>query len=452
MRNQILVVENGTETCRTVTEYLQGRGYEIRVAGSCSLAEQFCRLAPPDVVILGSILPDGSSHRFIARLKTEEPSVSIIVLAHQNSLDQATEAVRLGADHFLIKPADLPTLSEIVARCLENQRIRCQYLAERRVGTAADCDLLMGKTDSVRALADQAESAALIATPVLIQGEPGTGKGLLARWLHENGPRADEPLVDIRWGGAQAESLESDLFGQEEGFGGHTRKWPGLLEMAHRGTAVVRDVGRAGLHLQSKLLRLLTEKRLRRMGSARDRSIDVRVIATTHQVLPQLVREKRFRGELYFSLSRTALCIPPLRERMGDLPILAGQILGRLADGIGSADFGLSSDAMHVLQRYSWPGNDRELRNVLERATLVAGTAVLTASDLQLEAHYRPEQIGIGRHRTLEEVEREYIEQVLRNVGWKVQSAAEKLGVPRSSLYHKLKQYQITRTGLRPAS
>jgi DNA-binding NtrC family response regulator len=137
---------------------------------------------------------------------------------------------------------------------------------------------------------------------------------------------------------------------------------------------------------------------------------------------------------------------------MGDLPILAGQILGRLADGIGSADFGLSSDAMHVLQRYSWPGNDRELRNVLERATLVAGTAVLTASDLQLEAHYRPEQIGIGRHRTLEEVEREYIEQVLRNVGWKVQSAAEKLGVPRSSLYHKLKQYQITRTGLRPAS
>jgi len=155
MRNRILVVENGIETCRTVTEYLQAKGYEIRVAGSCSLAEQFCRITPPDAVIVGAILPDGSSHRFIARLKAEEPSLSVIVLASQNSLDQATESLRMGADHVLVKPPDLIALSEIVTRCLENQRIRCQHAAENRIRPAAECDLFLGKSDSVRALAEQ---------------------------------------------------------------------------------------------------------------------------------------------------------------------------------------------------------------------------------------------------------------------------------------------------------
>lgn len=451
MRNRILVVENGTETCRTVTEHLQAKGYEIRVAGSCSLAEQFCRMAPPDAVIVGAILPDGSSHRFIAGLKTEEPSLSVIVLANQNSLDQAMKSVRMGADHFLVKPVDLSALSEIIARCLENQRIRCQQLAESRARASANCDFFLGKNDAMRALAEQARSVALIASAVLVQGEPGTGKGLLARWLHQNGPRAGEPLVDMRCGGRRADSLETELFGQEDGSTGQPESRPGLLELAHRGTAIVRRVGQAGLHVQSRLLRLLTEKKLRRLGSNRDRSIDVRLIATSRQPVPQLVREKRFRGDLYFCLSRTAISIPPLRERIDDLPILAMQVLARLADEIGTGDYGLSSDAVHLLQQYSWPGNDRELRSALERAALLAGSAVLTAFDLQLKGQ-GSQSPGSVCHRTLKQVQREYIEQVLRHEGGHVQSAADKLGVPRSSLYHKLKQYQISRSGLRSVS
>jgi DNA-binding NtrC family response regulator len=449
MRNRILVVENGTETCRTVTEYLQAKGYEIRIASSCSLAEQFCRMAPPDVVIIGCILPDGSSHRFIGRLKTEEPSLSVIVLANQNSLDQAMESVRMGANYFLVKPVDLSALSEIIARCLENQRIRSQHLAASRVVSSPHCDLLLGKSYCVRVLAEHARSAGLGASAVLIQGEAGTGKGSLACWLRQNGSRSGEPLVEVKCG-SQARNLETELFGQEDASTASRENSSGLVEVAHRGTAVLREIGRAGLPVQSRLFRLLTEKKLRRLGSNRDRSVDIRLIATSRQSLPQLVREKRFRGDLYFCLSRTALMIPPLRERIEDLPILANQVLARLAAEIGTGDYGLSSDAVHTLQQYSWPGNDRELEIVLERAALLAGTAVLAESDLQLQGQHRPPE-SVSQ-RTLEQVEREYIEQVLRREGGRVQSAADKLGVPRSSLYHKLKQYQISRSGLRSVS
>jgi len=416
------------------------------------LAEQFCQLAPPDVIIFGSILPDGSSHRLISHLKAEEPPISVIVLANQGSLDQAMEAIRLGAEQFLTKPVDLSALSQMIARSLENQRIRCWQMAESRARSSGG-DPLLGQSDRMQALADQARGTALTGSSVLIQGEPGTGKGLLARWLHQNGPRSSEPCVDIKCGGSFGDSLETELFGYEGGdVTGHEEKRAGLLEIAHRGTAVLKGIGQAGMPAQSRLLRLLTEKKMRRLGCARDRSVDVRLVATTHQVLPQLVREKRFRGDLYFCLSRTTLCISPLRERLEDLPVLATQILGNLAGEIGTGDFGLSADALRILQRYSWPGNDRELRSVLERAVLLAGSVVLAARDLQLEGQSRPNLSGNGSHRTLEEVEREYNEQVLRKEGWRVQSAAEKLGIPRSSLYHKLKQYHISRSGLRSVS
>lgn len=451
MRNRVLVVEHGMEACRTVREYLQTRGYEIRVAGSCSLAEQFCRLVRPDIVILAGILPDGSSHRFISRLKADEPSIPVIVLADEGSVGQAVEAIRLGAEQFLTKPVDLSALSQLVARTLQDERIRCRQLADSRTASSG-WDPCLGPSDRMRALADQARNAASNDCPVLILGEAGTGKGCLARWLHQNSPRACEPYVDVKCGVASRDWLETELFGHEGVAAGSEEKRAGLLEVVHRGTAVINGIGQAGIQVQSRLLKLLTEKKLRRVAAARDRSVDVRLIATSHQPLPELVREKRFRGDLYFCLSRTTLCIPPLRERIEDVPALATQILGELATEIQTGDFGLAPDAQRALQRYSWPGNDQELRSVLERAVLLLGSAVLSARDLQLDAQSRWSAAENGSFLTLEQMEREYIEQVLRKEGGRVQSAAEKLGIPRSSLYHKLKQYQISRSALRSAS
>jgi DNA-binding NtrC family response regulator len=272
----------------------------------------------------------------------------------------------------------------------------------------------------------------------------------VARWLHHNGPRAGETFIDLNCGRFPGGLLDAELCGDVLGPVASQNR-PGLLEIAQKGTIFLDEIENVDFQIQPKLLKIMDEKQFRKLGEVCDRRVDVRFIVATQQATLPLVLRKQFRDELHHRVSWTSLSLPPLRERLEDLPMLSAHILRELAADLGIGNLELGGVALRALQGYSWPGNIRELRNVLERVVLVTGKDVSPSQDSRFDAHVEQYLAGIGRSGTLEEIERGYIQQVLRDEHGRVQSAARKLGIPRSSLYHKLKQYKMG-SGLRSAS
>ncbi len=287
------------------------------------------------------------------------------------------------------------------------------------------------------------------ARPILIQGETGSGKGVLAHWLHAHGPRADETFVDLNCAGLSREFVESELFGHAKGaFTGAAALKPGLLEVAHRGTMFLDEIGDMPQDVQPRLLKVLEDKRFRRLGEVSERSVDVNLIAASAQPLASLVAQGRFRGDLYFRLNSVPLEIPPLRERREDLVPLARHLLMRLARESHRGAVELGDDACRAIEQHPWPGNVRELRNCLERAVLLGDQPVLGTRDLRLAQTRAAPAAGTSGDSadadlTLAELERRHILRVLDREG-QVEAAAVKLGIPRSTLYQKLKQYRGT--------
>jgi transcriptional regulator with PAS, ATPase and Fis domain len=267
---------------------------------------------------------------------------------------------------------------------------------------------------------------------------------VLARWLHENSPRAEEAFVDLNCAGLSRELLETELFGHEKGaFTSATASKQGLFEVAHRGSIFLDEVGDVDLQIQPKLLKVLEEKRFRRVGDVRDRQVDVRLIAATHQDLGQLVRDKRFRDDLYFRISTIPLSFPALRERIEDIPTMAQYLLDKVAADLGRGELRLDESSIQALQAYSWPGNIRELRNVIERAVLLSDQKNITLKDLHFDGHAQVGTPFLDTRLTLIELEKQHIERVLNEERGRVEKAAKRLGIPRSSLYQKIKKHQI---------
>jgi DNA-binding NtrC family response regulator len=441
-RERVLIVEGEKETCALLRNYLEGKGYEVSTAGTCAATEQIWRTRRPDLVVLNYSLSDGNALALIPRLKAIDASIPIIILTGYGSIDLAVEAVKLGAELFLPKPAELSTLYVLIQRSLENQRNHRQQMAERTRSSRGTMDPFLGKSESIRKLADLVHKAALSDAPVLIQGEAGTGKGTIARWLHRNGSRASEPFVDVNCD-LSVDLLESELFGDECGaLDGPAESRAGLLEIAHKGTMFLDEIENLDFEIQSRVLKVVDEKQFRRLEEVRDRRVDIRLIAASQQVATPSGLRKQFRRDLYDRISWISLSVPPLRERVEDIPALSAHILSELTAQAGTGGLELGEVALRALQGYSWPGNIRELRNVLERVALVTGKDGLADRDFGFEVQIEQYLSGIGQFRTLEEMERNYIQQVLRKERGRVQSAAKKLGIPRSSLYHKLKQYK----------
>jgi DNA-binding NtrC family response regulator len=302
----------------------------------------------------------------------------------------------------------------------------------------------LGTSTAIRQLENNALRLVNGGGPVLIQGEPGTGKGVLARWIHESGPRSEELHVELQCLGISPTRAEAKLFGYEKGAFGSAQAKPGLLEIAESGSVFIDEIAELQLPLQKKLLRVLEENKFRRMGETQDREANVRVIASSRRNLARLVQEGRFLKELHVRFG-DPLIAPPLRERVEDIPMLATNMLDRIAADQGMGAIHISAMALQALQGFSWPGNIRELRNTLERAVLLSNGQNLSREDLQFDLTVEAGSLQLGSLKTLEEVERQYIQEVLWLEGGRVQAAAKKLGIPRSSLYHKLKQYGISR-------
>ena len=440
---RVLIIDDEPSVRFGVSDFLRGRGFLAEEAGSCREAEDAFRKAPPAVAIVDYSLPDGNALELLPRLKELDPTVPVLILTAHGSVDLAVRAIKEGAEQFLTKPVQLEALAVIVERLIENQRNRQQQIVRRSRLSRELRDPFLGTSAAIRELAAQARKVAASDSPVLIQGETGAGKGVLARWLHESGPRAEEPFVDLNCAGLSREFLETELFGHEKGaFTGATAAKPGLLEVAHRGTIFLDEIGDVDAQVQPKLLKVLEEKQFRRIGDVRDRRVDIRLVTATHQNLAELVREKRFRNDLFFRINTVPLRVPALRERVEDVPALAEQILEGLAARWGFAKIALSADASEALRSHSWPGNIRELRNVLERAVLLSGSPLIERRDLRFEAA-EPAAAPYDLDRTLIEVERQHIERVLRAEGGRVEAAAKRLGIPRSSLYQKIKRFGI---------
>jgi DNA-binding NtrC family response regulator len=356
----------------------------------------------------------------------------------------AVQALQEGADQFLLKPIDRLALLLVLQRALENRRNRRRRLRDESLKTRGPLDPFLGSSSAIRALAEQARRVLQGDRPVLIRGETGTGKGVLAGWLHDHGPRREEGFVDLNCAGLSRDLLETELFGHEKGaFTGAVAAKTGLLEVADRGTLFLDEIGDVDLSVQPKLLKVLEEGRFRRLGEVRDRQADIWLIAATHQDLPALVEQKKFRSDLYFRISTIPLQLPPLRDRVEDIPVLAKHFLERIAGELGRQEAGLSPAAMRRLQAHSWPGNIRELRNVLERATLLADKTGLDPGDLGFDfagqSYPTDELAGL----TLEQAERRLIERALQEEKGHVARAAERLGISRSSLYQRIQKHRL---------
>lgn len=444
-RNKILIVDDEAGLRFGVRDYLELQGYEIDEAESCQSAQHMFRTSRPDVVIADYLLPDGTALDLLPRLKEIDAEIPLLILTAHGSIDLAVRAIKEGAEQFLTKPLELPALLVILQRILENKRNLHKQLANKSREVRKAIDPFVGTSAAIRALSEQARKVLSTDSPILILGETGSGKGVLASWIHANSSRSEEAFVDLNCAGLSRDLLETELFGHEKGaFTSATASKQGLFEVAHRGTIFLDEIGDVDLQIQPKLLKVLEEKRFRRVGDVRDRQVDVRLLAATHQDIGHLVGEKKFRDDLYFRISTIPLTFPALRTRKDDIPVLAEYLLEKFAADLGRGELRLGPECIEALQSYSWPGNVRELRNVIERAVLLSEQKTLGLNDLHFDGRAGARVNYSNSNLTLLEVERQHIEHVLLEEKGSVERTAKRLGVPRSSLYEKLKRHRIT--------
>ena len=441
---RILVVDDEPQFLLTVQSFLENSGFEVIPGTSCRQAEEIYRAAKPDAVVMDYRLGDGNAHEILPRLRAADPAIPIIIMTGHASIELAVQAVKLGAEHFLTKPLDLGTLAVMLERSLDNQRNRRKQAIIQSRSSRDGVNPFLGTSSVIKELSEKASRVAHAECPILIQGETGTGKSVLAHWVHEHSPRTKEPFVDLNCGGLMRDFLETELFGHEKGaFTGAVQNKIGLLEIAHKGTLFLDEIGDVDLSVQPKILKVLEEKQFRRLGDVRDRRVDVRLVAATHQNLSTLMKDRRFRTDLFFRISTIPLLVPPLRERVEDIPLLAAHLVDRLSGELGYGNVEIKPEAMRRLQSYSWPGNIRELRNVLERGVLLSGNRVISEKSLHFDEMEWPDSSLNNLGKTLEEMECHYIGEVMRAEGGRVETASRRLGIPRSTLYAKLKQYKL---------
>jgi len=440
----ILIVDDEAAVRGAIVAFFEAHGFHVLEAGTLRDGLEAFAAHNPDAVVLDYRLPDGNALDLLPKLQEVDSEVPVIILTGYGSIDLAVRAIQEGAAHFLTKPVEFQTLLVIMQRLLKQNRSNRRQLAQRPASAKNPLDPFVGTSPAMAQLREQTQRFLDTSSPVLIVGETGSGKGVLARWIHDNGPRADEPMVHINCAGLTTAFLDAELFGHSRGaFTGATAAKPGLLEVANHGTVFLDEVADVDPEIQPKLLKVLEEKSYRRLGEVRDRTVDVRLIAATNRSLAAAVEGGRFRSDLYFRLSALPLRIPALRERPNDIPRIAQLLLDNLTLELGRPDVRLSPEAFKALVLYPWPGNIRELRNVLERAILLADDDTVHGTDLQFGDLTPQATAAPDTSLSLEAMEQRHIGAVLEEEDGHVGRAADRLGVPRSTLYKKLKRFGI---------
>ena len=451
MSAKLLVVDDEEGIRAHLRRHFVRRGFEVLTADSGSAAIDLCGAAMMDVVLLDLRLPDLGGLEVLERIKAASPQTSVVVITAHGDVDTAVKAMQLKADHFLVKPVDLAALDALVHRLLESSRKlnELTYLKEKVSRLSGYADPARHRLP--RSLAETIQTlAGSPATSVLIQGETGTGKGVAARLIHDLSARASNAFVDLNCATLTPEFLESELFGHEKGAFTDAKTFKrGLLELANGGTLFLDEIGELAPSVQAKLLKVLEDRRFRRLGGTSLLKIDTRILAASNADLERAVRAGRFRADLYYRLNVMSLVVPPLRQRREEILPLAKDFLDELRGAGAHGAQGFTTEAEVALQTYGWPGNIRELRNVVERAALLCRGGNLVGVEHLPEnviRSARPSAAEAMGDLSLEAVEREHIARVLRLCEDSRSQAARLLGIHRSTLLQKIARYGLART------
>jgi DNA-binding NtrC family response regulator len=446
IRNRILVVDDDPQILSGL-EALLSDEWEVKTALMGKEALVTFGEFSPDIVLLDVQLPDFSGIDLLHQFKMYSETAAVIMMSGVGNLDRVIESMKLGAETFLQKPFDYETLTLALQQAMRMVAAQRELHALRR-GEPKDVDRLPGISPAIVQLNDILGQIARAPSPVLIEGESGTGKGVLAKLIHNRSPRVRAPFVDLNCAGLSKELLESELFGHERGaFTNATNTKPGLFEIAADGTLFLDEIGDMEVSIQARLLKALEEKKFRRVGGIRDLRAEFRLIAATNRDLSAEVAANRFRGDLYYRLNVVRIRMPALRERMEDMPILVQEILRPLAKEMGRPVPRVSPQAMKKLQTYPWPGNVRELRNVLERGMLTMRGEELHSEDLVIEPQVASAIGGKSGALPAEEWEIEpldrvvsgYVAAAVKATGGNIRKAARQLKISPSTLYARLK-------------
>jgi DNA-binding NtrC family response regulator len=444
---RLLIVDDEPSIADGLRMVLQAEGYEVEVAGTTVAAlvrveEQAFALAVVDLV-----LPDGDGLHLLRLLKAKAPDLEVIIVTGHSSIAKAVEATKQGAFHFVAKPFAPEELTALVAAALKHRRLAAEASdLRRRLVAQGPSGEIIGSAPAMKRVFDVLESVADSDANVLIVGESGTGKELVANAVHARSSRAAGPLVKINCAALPRDLMESELFGYARGaFTGAASDKPGLLEEAHRGSVLLDEIAEMPTDLQAKLLRVLEDRQVRRLGAGRSVPVDFRLISSTNRDPEAAVREGRLRADLFFRVNTVSVVLPPLRERTSDIPLLAQTFLERFRVRHARSLDAIDPEAYRYLLAYPWPGNVRELEHAIERAVLMARGTAVTVGDLPDALRVVPSAAAVSSSPagSLEEIERVSIIRALESKGWNKQAAASVLGLRRPTLYSKMRRHGI---------
>ncbi|MBI5604498.1 MAG: sigma-54-dependent Fis family transcriptional regulator [Deltaproteobacteria bacterium] len=436
MKPQILLVDDDLPTRFGFNKYLTKVGYEVREASTLHQAQEAVSSQRFDALLLDLLMPDGNGLDWVPVLRANYPDLPIIIITGAGDLPMAVEAMRKGADNFLTKPVDMAGLEVFLQKILEVGTIRRRHYSEQRLFKKEE--LYFGQSQTIQKVRELAILAAETDSAVLLQGESGVGKGMLAQWIHYHSRRSSNPFVEINCSGLRGDLLSSELFGAVRGaFTSAVQDRSGLIEVADRGSLFLDEVGDMELNVQAQFLKVIEEKTFRRLGDVKPRRSDFRLICATHKDLQEEIAHDRFRKELYFRIHVFPIMLPPLRERPEDIPDLVSHILATF----GASGTRVSPEVLGLLITYPWPGNIRELRNVLERACLLAkgkplepihfpGLEIPASGPESRKKDQSANQLRISQIRSL-----------LKEFSGDKNKTAQALGVSRATLYRRLKQF-----------
>jgi DNA-binding NtrC family response regulator len=440
---ELLIADDDADFRGSAARLFRRRGFNVQEAANGSEALELLNKRNFDVALLDMMMPGLSGIEVLDRIAGESRDVEVILLTAQGTIDSAVKAMKLGASDYLTKPFPLTELEVLIEKAWERSRLKKENRQLKAVLQRSQSDPeIIGQSQAMRAIFRLIEKAAPSDRPILIQGESGTGKELVARALHRLSQRAERPLVIVNCAALPEQLLESELFGHEKGaFTGAGAAKAGLIEIADEATLFIDEIGEMPAAMQAKLLRVLEDGSMRRVGSLRERRVNVRVITATNRNLAEEVRANRFREDLYYRINTMTIDLPPLRQRHGDIRLFIDRFLG--------PGWEISPEAVEKLERYRWPGNVRQLINVIERAKILADDQSIVASDLPPELNAPPAGsflLGPGEGTLsddLQALQKSKIVEVLDRVRGNKTRAARLLGITRRSLYRLLERYEL---------
>ncbi|MBW2630782.1 MAG: sigma-54-dependent Fis family transcriptional regulator [Deltaproteobacteria bacterium] len=446
----ILIVEDGRSQREMLKDFLAGEGHRVMEAEDGNTAIRQVQGGHFDLLLLDFKMPGMNGIEVLEKIKNINPKISVIMMTAYGTIETAVDAMKLGAVDYITKPIDLGQLLALVSRISERQTlIRENEILRQKVwkkGLAQE--QIIYKDPGMEAIINMVGRVASSRATVLIMGESGTGKELFANLVHATSPRSGQSMIVVNCGALPETLLESELFGHEKGaFTGATARRAGRFEEADGGTLFLDEIGELSPPVQVKLLRFLQEREFQRLGGNKTIQADVRIISATNQNLEEKVKEGTFREDLYYRLNVVSMIIPPLRDRRGDISVLTEYFIKRFSAENDKDIKGLSNEAMDILMKYDYPGNVRELENIIERAVVITRDQVISIKDLPFEKipphHFADYKEGGALRDEIESLERKRIEQALDETGNNQTRAAELLGITERTLRYKLKKYDF---------